>query len=101
MSQSPIGQAAEDQARLELLEFIHLVHVALPESNLPARQLLEVRRDLVFLVAESRRRVFRPWVVDVICKAVLAEVSPSPRKDEDMSRFDGPAWEMARDVRSS
>jgi hypothetical protein len=101
MSQSSMGDGRADAARLELLEFIHLVHVTLPQSDLPARQLLEVRRDLVFLVAESRRRVFRPRVVDVICKAVLAEVSPSPRKDEDRVRPDGGAWDIARDMRSS
>jgi hypothetical protein len=44
-------------------------------GSLPARQLVAVRRDLVLLVAESRRRVFRPVVADAICTAVLAEVS--------------------------
>jgi hypothetical protein len=38
-------------------------------------RLVDVRRDLVFLVAESRRRVFRPVVADAVCTALLTEVS--------------------------
>jgi hypothetical protein len=76
--------ASEETARLELLEFVRLVHATLRGSELSARERLEVRRDLMFLVAESRRSIFRPGVVRVICDAVLTEVSagqpPSPRE---------------------
>jgi hypothetical protein len=64
-----------DEARLRLLEVMHLIVVALPKCDLPARQMVDVRRDLVFLVAESRRNAFRPVVADALCTAVLAEVS--------------------------
>ena len=64
-----------DEARVRLLEVAHLIVVALPMCDLPARQMVDVRRDLVFLVAESKRNAFRPAVADAICTAVLAEVS--------------------------
>jgi hypothetical protein len=64
-----------DEARVRLLEVVHLIVAALPKCDLPARQMVDVRRDLVFLVAESRRSVFRPVVADALCTAVVAEVS--------------------------
>jgi len=63
-----------EEARGRLVDVVRLIHVALPDSDLPARQLVEIRRDLVFLVAESRREVFRSLVAEVLCTAVLGEV---------------------------
>jgi hypothetical protein len=64
-----------DEARARLLEVVHVIVTALPKCDLPARQMVDVRRDLVFLVAESRRNVFRPVIADAVCTAVLTEVS--------------------------
>jgi hypothetical protein len=66
-----------EAARGRLLDVVRLIHAALPESDLSARQRLEIRRDLLFLVDESRREIFRPAVAEVLCTAVLAEVARS------------------------
>ena len=68
-------EPSDEQARAALLDFVRLVQARLPASDLPAREVLDIRRDLVFLVAEARRRTFRPRVVELMCEAVLRELA--------------------------
>jgi len=75
MNNPALNDQPVEAARGRLLDVVRLIHAALPESDLSARQRLEIRRDLLFLVDESRREVFRPAVAEVLCTAVLAEVS--------------------------
>lgn len=75
MNNPPLSDQPVEEARGRLLEVVRLIHEALPESDLPARQRVGIRRDLLFLVAESRRDVFRPFVAEVLCAAVLAELA--------------------------
>lgn len=66
-----------DELRRRLSEDIMIIHGLLPDTDLSARQQLEVRRDLVFLLGESHRSPFRPEVVQVLWAAVLEGLGPA------------------------
>ena len=68
-------EAADRAARAELLQVVLIVHHYVPQSGLSVRDRVDVRRDLGFLVSESRRPVFRRSVALAVCAAVLADVA--------------------------
>lgn len=68
-------QEQDGPARAEVLQTVRVVQHYLPESSLSARESLDVRRDLTFLVIEAHRQVFRRPVVVAVCAAVVAYVA--------------------------
>lgn len=61
----------------ELVSFAHLARLALPLSDLDARELRDLRRDLVWLVHEATRPRLRPRLLDTLIDAVLDELLPA------------------------
>ena len=71
------GEVGDQAARRHVVEFIRTIHDLLPDSALSARERLDVRRDLLFLAAESQRPVFRTEVAELLSEAVWAELRPT------------------------
>ena len=96
-------EASDQVARAELLQVVLIVHHYLPQSDLSVRERVDVRRDLGFLVSESRRPAFRRTVALELCAAVLAEVAPAlpTRARETMVRTCAShlGWTVTRDRR--
>jgi hypothetical protein len=62
-------------AQAELLQLVRIIHRHLPGSALSARERVEVRRDLLLLIAETHRHAFRPHVAEEMCASVVSDVS--------------------------
>ncbi len=72
----------EKDARAELVQVVLVVHRYLAQSDLGARERVDVRHDLAFLILESHRRAFRRHVAAQVCASVLSDVSAAlPDRD--------------------
>lgn len=60
-----------------LVYFAHLARLSLPLTDLDAREVGDLRRDLAFLVADATRARLRPHLVHALVDAVLDELLPA------------------------
>jgi hypothetical protein len=77
-------EGEDARARADLVQLVLVVHRYLAHCDLSAREWVDVRHDLMFLISESHRHALRRYVAAQVCASVVWDVSMAlPDRDSE------------------